>query len=117
MSFGGVLLSPELFFARIFHRALTLRTGSHVPDTDTIATTLQTEAPHLTPIRRSHISNDTTHDDILDGLTIGTCHSCDLLTEQTTALIDFGLVTASLTAIFPFPSHMTSINQAPDHNG
>lgn len=117
MSFDGVLLSPELFFARIFHRSLTLRTGLHVPDTDTIAATLQTQAPHLTPIRRSDIGNDTTHDDILDGLAIGTRHSCDLLTEQTTAFIDLGLVTASLTAIFPFPSHMTSINQAPDHNG
>ena len=97
---------PELLFSRIFHLPLAFGTGSLVPDTDVVAATLQAQSPHLASVGRGYVSNDPTHDDVLDGLAIRTRHSRDLLTEQTTPLIRLGFITAGFTVIFPFPSHM-----------
>jgi hypothetical protein len=61
---------PKLLFTRIFHDSLALRTGFHIPDTDIIATALQAEATNFAPVRWSHVSNDSTHHDVLDGLAV-----------------------------------------------
>ena len=100
-------LSPKLFFSSIFHPALAFGTGFHIPDTDVVAAALQTQASNLASVGRCHVGNDTTHYDILDGLAVGTRHCCDLLAKQSTTFVHIGLIAAVLTAIFPFPSHLT----------
>ena len=102
----GFALCPKLFLASIFHCALTFGACFHIPDTDLVAATLQTQAPNLTSVGRCHVGNDTTHHDVLDGLAVRARHRRDLLSKQTTTLVHFGLIAAVLTAIFLFPSHL-----------
>ena len=96
---------PKLLFASFFHFALTLGAGLHVPYTDILAAALQTQPTHLASIGRSHVGNDTTHHDVLDGLTVRTEHGRNLLAEQATSLIHLSLVATDLTTIFQFPRH------------
>jgi hypothetical protein len=99
------ILCPKLFLTSLFHIALTLRTGLLIPYPDIVAAALKAQSSHLAPIGWGHISNDTTHHDILDGMAVGTRHGCYLLTEQSAPLIHLSLISTSLAAIFPFPSH------------
>ena len=99
------ILSPKFFLTSLFHIALTLRTGLLIPYPDIVAAALKTQSSHLAPIRWGHISNDTTHHDILDGMAVGTRHGSYLLTEQSAPLIHLSLISTIPTAIFPFPSH------------
>jgi len=99
---------PKFLFASILHFALTLRTGPHVPDTDVIAAALQAQATHLASVRGCDVGNDTTHNDILDSMTVRAEHGCYLLTEQATPLIHLSLVTTGLAAIFSFPRHFSA---------
>ena len=99
---------PKLFFSCWLHLALTLRTGVHVPFPDIVAAALQAQTACLTPVRWGYVGNDATHDNILDGLAVGTRHGCYLLAEQTTPLIHFGFISASLAAILQFPGHQST---------
>ena len=101
----SICLCPKLLFACIFHFAPTLRTGLHVPNTDIIAATLQAQAAHLASVRWCHVGDDTTNDNVLDGMAIRTKHGCNLLTKQSPSLIHLCLVATDFTAIFAFPGH------------
>ena len=98
-------LRPELFFARFFHLALTFRTGVLIPYPDVIATAVQAQTTYLTSVRWSHIGNNATDDDVLDGLAIRARHGRNFLTKETTAFIYLGFVATCLTVIFQFPCH------------
>ena len=98
---------PKLLFSCIFHFTLTLRAGLHVPNTDIIAATLQAQTAHLASVRRSHVSNDATHHDVLDGLAVRAEHRRNLLTEQPSSLIHLSLIATGLASIFPLPGHST----------
>ena len=100
---------PKFLFPSVFHIALTLGTGLSIPQTDVVATTLQTQTADLTSIWRRHICNDTTNHDVLDGLAVRAWHRCNLLTEQSPPLIHLSLISTALTAIFPFPRHCPMI--------
>ena len=100
-------LRPKLLVASEFHSFLTLGTSAFIPYPDSIAATVQTQASHLTPIRRSHISDNAANHKVLDGLTVWTRHSRDLLSEEPTPFIHLSSIAASPTAIFQFPSHLT----------
>ena len=102
----GMVSCPKLLFARIFHFALTLGAGLHVPYTDVIAATLQTQTSHLASIRWCHVGYDTTHHNVLDGLTVWAGHRRNLLTKQSSSLIHLSLIATGLTAIFQFPCHL-----------
>ena len=52
-----------------------------IPHPDAVTAAVEAQASHLTPIGWRHISDDATHHNILDGLTIRARHSRDLLTE------------------------------------
>ena len=96
---------PELLFAGVLHLALTLWAGLHVPDTNPVAATLQTQTAHFAPVGGCHIGDDAAHDDVLNRMAVGTRHRHDLLTEQATPLIYIGLVTAVCATVFLLPSH------------
>ena len=100
---------PKLLFACIFHFALTLRTGLHIPDTDVIAATLQAQTAHLTSERWGYVCNDTTHHKVLDGMAMIARYGRYLLTEQTAPFVHLSLIATGLTAIFPFPCHRSII--------
>ena len=89
----------------MFHFALTLGTGLMVPYLDIIAATLQTQTAHLTSVGRSHVGNDATHHNVLDGMAVRTRHRSNLLTKEPAPLVHLGFVATLLTAIFQFPSH------------
>jgi len=99
---------PELLFSCIVHYALTLRAGFHVPYPDMVAAALQAQPPYLTPVGRGDIGYDASHDDILNGLAVRARHGRNLLAEQPAPFIHLSLIAASLTAIFTFPSHISS---------
>jgi hypothetical protein len=105
---SSICLCPKLLFASIFHFALTLRTGLHIPDTDVIAATLQAQTAHLTSERWSHVCNDTTHHKVLDGVAMIARNGRYLLAKQSTSFIHLSLVATGLAAIFPFPRHYSS---------
>jgi hypothetical protein len=100
------LLCPKLLFACIFHFALTLRTGLHIPDADVIAATLQAQTAHLTSKRWGHVCNDTTHHKVLDGMAIIARYGSYLLSEQSASFVHLSLIATGLAAIFPFPGHL-----------
>ena len=89
------------------HTFLALGTGAIIPYPDAVATAVQTQASYLTPIRWSHIGDDATNHKILDRLTVWTRHSRNLLSEEPTPFIHLSFISASPTAIFQFPSHLT----------
>ena len=99
------VLCPKFFLTSLFHIALTLRTGLLIPYPDIVAAALKTQSSYLTSIRWGYIGNDTTHHDIPDGMAVGTRHGSYLLAEQSAPLIHLRLISTSLAAIFPFPSH------------
>ena len=98
-------LSPEVFFACVFHLALALGTRMHIPYSDIAAATLQAQTSRLTSERRSDIGNDASHNDILNAATVLTRHGRNLLIEHTTPLIHVGLISTRPAAIFQFYSH------------
>ena len=100
-------LRPKLLVASEFHSFLTLGTGAFIPYPDAVAATVQAQASHLTPIGRSHIGDDAANHKVLDGLTVWTRHSRDLLSEEPSPFINLSFIAASPTAIFQFPSHLT----------
>ena len=100
-------LRPKLLVASGFHSFLALGTGALIPYPDAVATAVQTQAPHLTPIRWCHIGDDAANHKILYGLAIWARHSRDLLSEEPSPFIYLGFIAASPTAIFQFPSHLT----------
>ena len=76
-----VTLRPKLFLAGVFHRPLgvaglrgvltcALGTGLHVPYPDMITSALQAQTADLAPVGGGYVCNDTTHDNVLDGLTV-----------------------------------------------
>ncbi len=86
-------LRPELFFAGIFHFSLAFWTGVLVPEADVIAATLQAETADLAAIGGGDIGYDTSHDDVLHRLAVGAAHGCDLLTEESSTLVDLCFIT------------------------
>lgn len=84
-----------------------------------IAAALQAQSAYLASVGWGHVGNDTTHDDILDRLTVGAGHSRYLLTEQPASLIHLGFIAAVLAAIYSFPRHdsyfwlTTALNDEP----
>jgi hypothetical protein len=82
-----------------------------VPNPDVIAAALQAQTPHFAPIGWSHVGNDTTHHDVLDGLAVRTRHGRNLLTEEPASLVHLSLVSALSAAVFQFPRH-----QSNEHN-
>ena len=103
--FLSIFLRPELLHSCILHGSLTLRTRLHVPYPDMIAATLQAQTPHLTSIGWSHIGNNPAYNDVLNSLAVRTCHSRNLLPEQSASFVHISLIAACLTPIFPFPCH------------
>ncbi len=100
-------LRPKLLVASGFHSFLALGTGAFIPYPDAVATAVQTQASHLTPIRRCHIGDDAANHKVLDRLAVWARHSRNLLSEEPSPFIHLGLIAASTTAIFQFPSHLT----------
>jgi hypothetical protein len=83
-----------------------------IPYPDVIAAALQTQTAHLAPVRRSHVGNDSTHHNVLNGLAVRTRHSRNLLTKESASFVYIGLVAAVLTTIFQFPSHIQTYTLA-----
>ena len=100
------VLCPKFFLACLFHLALALRASVLIPNPDVIAATLQTQSAHLASVRRSHIGNYATNNNVLDGLAVRACHGRNLLPEEPAPLVHLSLIAALLTAIFQFPSHL-----------
>ena len=100
-------LRPKLLIASLFHFSLTLGAGMLIPYPDAVAAAVEAQASHLTPIGWCHISDDATHHNILDGLTIRARHCRNLLTEEPTPFVCLGLIATSPAAISQFPSHLT----------
>ena len=100
-------LRPKLLVASEFHSFLALGTSAFIPYPDAVATTIQTQTSHLTPIRRSHIGDDPTNHKILNRLAIWARHSRNFLSEEPSPFVHLGFIAASPTAIFQFPSHLT----------
>ena len=100
-------LRPKLLVASEFHSFLALGTSAFIPYPDAVATTIQTQTSHLTPIRRSHIGDDPTNHKILNRLAIWARHSRNFLSEEPSPFIHLGFIAASPTAIFQLPSHLT----------
>jgi hypothetical protein len=70
-----------------------------------VTATLQAQTAHFASVGWSHIGYDTTHYDVLNGLTVKAGHGCYLLTKQATPLIYIDLIAACFTAVSPFPRH------------
>lgn len=58
-----------------------LSTCTFIPYSDIVAAAIQTKIAHLASIRRSDISDDATHDNILNRLAVRARHSRDFLAE------------------------------------
>ena len=102
------MLCPEVFFACVFHLALTLGTGLHIPYPDIAAATLQAQAACLASERRSDIGDDASYYYVLNAATVLTRHGRNLLIEHTTPLIHVGLISTRPAAIFQFYSHFNA---------
>ena len=76
-----------------------------IPDADVVAATIETEPADLAPIRWCHIGDDTSDDNILNGLAVRARHRRDLLTEEASSLVHLSLIPTCGAAIFQFPSH------------
>ena len=100
---------PKLLFSCFFHFALAFRTGLAIPYSDVFAAALQAQTAHLASVGWSHVGNDTTHHDVLDGMAVWAEHGCNLLTEQATSLIHLSFISTGLAAIFQFPGHLISL--------
>ena len=98
-------LRPEFFLAGLFHFALTSGTGFLVPNPDVIAATLQTQTARLASVRWSHVGNDATHHDVLDGMAVWARHGRNLLSKESTTFVHLSLVATLLAAISQFPRH------------
>jgi hypothetical protein len=93
-------LCPEFFFSGLFHYTLTLGTCALIPNPDIIAATIQTESPNFASVGWSHVGNDASNHNVLDGLAVRATHWGNLLVKKTAPLIHLGFIPASLTAIF-----------------
>ena len=87
-------LRPELFFASGLHFALAFGAGVFVPDADIVAAAVKAEAPDITALGGGDIGYDTSHDDVLHRFAVGATHGCDLLTEESSTLVDLSFITA-----------------------
>ena len=96
---------PKLLFLFFLHLAATARTGGVVPHLDALAATMQAQPSHLAAERRRHIAYHPTHNDVLNGVTVGATDGSNMLPEESFALIGFRFVTATCAAVFQFPSH------------
>ena len=76
-----------------------------VPDSDVVATAVQTQTPYLASIGRSHVCYDAANDNVLDAFAVWTQYCHNLLSEETTPFINLSLIATMLAAIFQFPSH------------
>lgn len=86
-------LRPELFFASGLHFALAFGAGVFVPDADVVAATVEAQTAYLTAIGGGDIGYDTSHDDVLHRFAVGAAHGCDLLTEESSTLVDLCFIT------------------------
>ena len=66
---------------------------------------MQTEAAHLGAERGGYITDHTTHNEVLDGMTVGTTHGGDMLSEESFPLVYLSLVAAIHTPIMFLPCH------------
>ena len=103
-------LRPEFLFTGLAHRAVTTWTGMHIPQSDVIAAAMRAQPPNIATKRRSHITNDSTHNDIPDALTVRTRHSMNLLPEQPASFISLSLISARRASISLLPRHRQTVN-------
>lgn len=92
-------LSPESRFSREDHLAPAFRTSVMIPRDDATAATVETQAAGETVERRSVVADDSSDDQRLDGMAVGTAHAHDMLSHEPRAFIVVALVAALLTAV------------------
>ena len=85
---------PELLFSCVFHISLTPGAGALVPNLDVGTAATKAKTSDFAAERGGHIGYDATYDDVLYRLAVRAIHRTDLLAEQTTTLVDIGLITA-----------------------
>jgi hypothetical protein len=71
-----------------------------VPQLDVVATALQAQPAYLASVRRCYVSNNPTHNDVLDALAVRTRHGAYFLAEEPTPFVHFGFIATLAAAIF-----------------
>ncbi len=99
------ILCPELTFLIFLHPAAAARAGAVVPYRDALAAAMQAQPSHLAAERRSDIAYHSTHNNVLNGVTVGTTDGSDVLPEKSFTFVCFSLVATVGAAVFQFPSH------------
>ena len=99
-------LRPKFFFASVRHHAATLRASLFVPYSNVSTSALQTQSPHLTSTRGSHVCNDSTNNNVLNRFTVRAYNRGDLLTKQTPPLIALRFIATGQATIGALPSHI-----------
>ena len=92
-------LSPKSRFSREDHLATAFRASVMIPRDDAAAATVEAQ-PSGEPVeRRSVVADDSSDDQWLDGMAVGTAHAHDMLAHEPRAFIVVALVATLLTAV------------------
>lgn len=89
-----MILCPKFIFACRFHLPAALGTGVEIPSADIHATAQRAQSSSLAVERGSHLTDDSTYNDILYRVAVAALHRYYLLLKQSATFIQFNFVTA-----------------------
>ena len=92
--FPKISKRTELFVAGGLHLSFAFGTGMLVPDADLVAAAVEAQPTYLTAIGGGNIGDDASDDDVLHRLAVRAVHGYDLLTEESSSLVNLSFIIA-----------------------